>query len=616
MINYKNFKETDIAIYLNFPFCHHPCSYCHYVENLKFGYKNIPYDYFLLVTKQLNEVCSKIKGKKVDSIYFGGGTPSLLNDAQLKTIEQIFKKNQITAGEISIEIHPAYCNFNYENNNFFTRYSLGVQSFSDETREFYRRLDYENNEIFKIVESCKKTKKINIDLIFSEKINLEEINLIEKLQPTSFTCYPNTKCRGEKRLLNVISTLQKVKSALSSYENVGKSTFIFVKKGEKTSNYAILEYEKLGNIFGIGNNSVSYVGDKSYLTIYEGNSFIVKERHRQPSRYINSIFGGLQSGIKKSKINEFLPDLLNCNCLYSVSNGFNISEKHQTLKDEELVYIPVAEYEYFIEYVSKKYSDYLDTFLCTIGFGDSNLDILKSVYNSELLLEGFELQDLSKLIKKNKALKKIETPDVYILVEGIDGSGKDTFVQYLCIELKKRFVYEDNESMISVTGQPNTSFSYGEYAKKFVEDISYDGTVSDVVNALSANRIESESYLMALKGIKILIRGIATDKATLEKVFGENEYNLGFGEKIKKWDYYLVIDVDEKIADERIEKRGIPRTWREKKEYLCFFRNFYQKFSSDNFMEKRIIENNSLFELKKAARLLADEIYANEFNRQ
>ncbi|MGP1490158.1 MAG: radical SAM protein [Treponema sp.] len=615
MIDYKNYKDSDIAIYLNFPFCHHACPYCHYIENLRFGYTSIPDEYFLLLTTQLNSICSKIENKKIDSIYFGGGTASLLTDKQLEIIASIFEEYQITSEEVSIEIHPAYCNFDYVNNLFFTRYSIGVQSFDEKTKKSYRRMNYKNENILNIVESCKNSKKINIDIVFSENIQIEEINFIEKLQPTTFTCYPNTKERGENRLLNILATLETVEKSLVSYNRLGKSPFIFVKKSEQPSRYAVLEYEKLGNIFGVGHNSISYVGDKSYLTLYENQTFFVKERTQYSSRYLHSIFEGLQSGVRKSVLEKFLPDLLNHHFLFSISNNFDISEKHQRIKNEELIYIPVSEYIRFSEYAFEKYPEYVNSFLCTIGYGDSNFETIRHVYNSYLLLNKEELDQLSRLITRNRPLRKIKTPNLYVLVEGIDGSGKDTFVQYLCAELKKRFIYKQGESMISITGQPNTAFAYGKYAKEFVENISYTGSISDVVNALSVNRIESEIYLKSLNGIKILIRGIATDKATLEQVFGKNDFDLGVGKVIQKFHYFIVVDVEPEVADVRIEKRGIPRTWREQKEYLSYFRKFYLNFNSEFFNSKIIIKNDSFSNLKKAAVNLAEEIYANEFNR-
>ena len=124
------FKSEYKAIYINIPFCKSPCSYCHYIDNIYFGYNYVPDNYIKILHRQLRDVLAKIKNSRLKSIYFGGGTPSLLNDIQINDIQKIFNEYDISAEEVSIEIHPKYCNFDYSQNNFFTRYSIGVQCFN------------------------------------------------------------------------------------------------------------------------------------------------------------------------------------------------------------------------------------------------------------------------------------------------------------------------------------------------------------------------------------------------------------------------------------------------------------------------------------------------------
>ena len=125
MIDLKKIKDENNAIYINFPFCKIPCSFCHYKENLKFGFTNIPLEYFELLMKQLEEVLSDIEGTRVSSIYLGGGTPSLITDKQCEKLFDLFRKYFVTADEVSMELHPGYCNFDFENTPFFNRYSIG-----------------------------------------------------------------------------------------------------------------------------------------------------------------------------------------------------------------------------------------------------------------------------------------------------------------------------------------------------------------------------------------------------------------------------------------------------------------------------------------------------------
>ena len=97
---------NNMALYLNFPFCKSCCSYCHYKNNIQFGYSSIPNSYFELILSQLDSVCTYFRGKHFKSIYFGGGTPSLLSNEQLCIIENTIKNALISCDEVSMELHP------------------------------------------------------------------------------------------------------------------------------------------------------------------------------------------------------------------------------------------------------------------------------------------------------------------------------------------------------------------------------------------------------------------------------------------------------------------------------------------------------------------------------
>ena len=117
-----------------------------------------------------------------------------------------------------------------------------------------------------------------------------------------------------------------------------------------------------------------------------------------------------------------------------------------------------------------------------------------------------------------------------------------------------------------------------------------------------------------MQGICIVIRGLVTDLATVYHAFPDDDTEPGTGNIA--WNYYIVIDVDVDVADKRIEKRGIPRTWRESPEYLSYFRDFYLRFESPAFAKKIVLENTSFAALQYAAERLANEIYAEEYSKQ
>ena len=617
MVNYASLQNEPTALYLNFPFCKHPCTYCHYIKNLSFGHCSIPDEYISTIIIQLKHVLGCFMGKCLESIYLGGGTPSLLTDYQIEKIHDVFKQYHITSKEVSIEIHPGMCNFDYLDNNFFTRYSLGVQSFDKKTIDSYCRNSYTIDSVTNIVEQVRKgnsLKVINIDLIFDLVLQKNDFDCINQLNPETVTLYPNTRGRGIQRFSAVNATLAFAKQHLPEYNQLGKSKFIFIKNGCSPSEYSKNEYEFNGNIIGIGHNSISYIRDKTYLCQYKNNTYQFVERTNWGSRYLNSLLMGISTGVLVSSVQMCMPEIIKSHFLRTVRFGKDISEKHTQLKDSELVYLPEDEYIRFYEYVLSSYGEsYAKTFLRAVGFGDDNYNVIEYYFNRKIMLENAEFESLRSKIPGNPLhLEKIKLPQLKILVEGIDGSGKDTFVDLFVHELRKRFLYDSN-CRISVMGQPDSSLADGTEAKKFVEDIRYTGDANHVQHVLSNNRLASEQRIISNQGITILIRGLVTDKATFEFVFGTNQ-NLGEGHVISKWDKYIVVTVDPKIADTRIEHRAIPRTWREHTDRLEYFDNYYKQYSSPVFNEKIIVENTDLDKLKKIAQEMADDIYAKQFN--
>lgn len=604
MIDYKEISGEKAAIYLNFPFCRLPCSYCHYVDNLQFGYDRIPDDYVNNIVKQLKDILLELNGKTLESIYFGGGTPSLLNDNQLEIIMEQFAIHNVKANEISIEIHPGMCNFDYVNNSFFTRYSIGVQTVCKELAIDYRRTSYDKAKLIELVSNIRNAKKrkiINFDFVFEEKLSLDEIEFVNALEPETVTFYPNTQGKGSERLRNVLITLESVKNSLIGYETLGKSKFIYIKKGCTQSRYSKLEYEEYGNIIGVGHNSVSYIGDNSYLCLYDGDNIkIINRNQKKGNRLLSALLMGMATGVKKSYIFNIMPDVYDKHFLYTINSETDVCDKHIEVLDDELVYLPENEYIRFCEYLLDNYSElYQHIFVSAICYGDSNINVARQVYNTEFI----DYKSGNSVIKT-----KTKAPNIKILVEGIDGSGKDTFVRFLVNELKKYYYY-DNNSRISVTGQPNSKFEMGKVAKKFIEELDLDMDKETVAIALRNNRYASEKEISNLPGIVILIRGLVTDEATFAYRFGEKTY-LGEGKYVSKWDKYIVVDIDVEKANSQIESRGIERTWREYPEHLDYFRKYYLAYENDIFLSKEIIHNNgSIEELKAKAIDLAERIY-------
>ena len=157
------------AIYIHIPFCISKCKYCDFFSvPTKNGISD------LYITSLCNEIKYRIKKyniKEVDSIYIGGGTPSLLSQSQLQRIFDTIRENTIILEdcEITIESNPddiskdliksfEHCGIN--------RISLGLQSFSDSALCYVsRRATSEINvQALDIIKENWK-KDLSVDLI-------------------------------------------------------------------------------------------------------------------------------------------------------------------------------------------------------------------------------------------------------------------------------------------------------------------------------------------------------------------------------------------------------------------------------------------------------------------
>jgi len=156
------------GIYIHIPFCRSKCAYC---------------SFFSVVTKQhSDEVLSSIvkeltlqrrflQDEKVETIYFGGGTPSILKAEQLFMIlDAVYSNFSVeNKSEITIEINPDDATFDYLSvlSKKFNRLSIGIQSFVEEDLSLLGRKHNTKHANQAILNARKAGfTNINIDLIF------------------------------------------------------------------------------------------------------------------------------------------------------------------------------------------------------------------------------------------------------------------------------------------------------------------------------------------------------------------------------------------------------------------------------------------------------------------
>jgi oxygen-independent coproporphyrinogen-3 oxidase len=162
------------GIYIHIPFCKQACHYCdfHFSTSLKLKSN--------LVEAILTEIDLRIpylKDKNIETIYFGGGTPSLLSEKELfLIIEKLYKTYNVSShAEITLEANPDDLNIDKlkELKRLeINRLSIGLQSFNDEELIWMNRAHTAAESEASVKRSQDKGfENISIDLIYGSKFS-------------------------------------------------------------------------------------------------------------------------------------------------------------------------------------------------------------------------------------------------------------------------------------------------------------------------------------------------------------------------------------------------------------------------------------------------------------
>ncbi|MDG4813580.1 radical SAM family heme chaperone HemW [Hydrogenovibrio sp. 3SP14C1] len=167
-----NFTQpVPLSLYVHYPWCIQKCPYC------DFNSHTLGQDqekmYIQALVRQLEQTLPDVWGRPIQSIFFGGGTPSLMSEAGLDTF---LSQARALLGfqpdiEITLEANPGtvdfekFAGFRQAGVN---RLSMGVQSFDDEKLHALGRI-HSSDEAYQAVEAAKSAgfDNFNLDLMFA-----------------------------------------------------------------------------------------------------------------------------------------------------------------------------------------------------------------------------------------------------------------------------------------------------------------------------------------------------------------------------------------------------------------------------------------------------------------
>jgi len=131
-----------LHLYLHIPFCRQACNYCdfHFSTNLTLKTTVVE-----SICKEIDLQANYLKNKRLETIYFGGGTPSLLSLNELNDIFETIKKYYIFADDIEITMEANPDDITRDRLTIlerfgFNRLSIGIQSFDDNHLKYLNRI--------------------------------------------------------------------------------------------------------------------------------------------------------------------------------------------------------------------------------------------------------------------------------------------------------------------------------------------------------------------------------------------------------------------------------------------------------------------------------------------
>lgn len=185
------------GIYIHVPFCGYACSYCDFYFTTHLKFKD---QYLKAITKEIELSKSYLQGEPIETIYFGGGTPSKLSPQELDAILLSLAKHHsiVSNPEITLEANPDDINAEIVNDYKsigVNRFSMGVQTFHQHELDILGR-KHTVGQAIKAIDVLRKAdlNNFNLDLIYGMPNSTQKsweysLNQMLEIEPNHISAY-------------------------------------------------------------------------------------------------------------------------------------------------------------------------------------------------------------------------------------------------------------------------------------------------------------------------------------------------------------------------------------------------------------------------------------------
>lgn len=371
--------KQNLALYIHWPFCLSLCPYCDFNSHIASSIDHSAWTQAYI--KELNHYKDYLKDKNISSIFFGGGTPSLMDPSIPKAIiEHIGEISNLKDSEITLEANPTsseYSKFEDFRKSGINRISVGIQSFIDAD---LKKLGREHNvlEAREAIKWAKETfPRYSFDIIYTRMGQIlqgwkDELAQIMELASGHISLYQLTiekatpfysaHKKGKIILPENDIAADMYQHSLDYLRSLGYNRYEisnFAETGQECKHN--LAYWNYDNYLGIGPGAHSRIS-------FDGKSVTALMNYHKPNKWIGSLDENispiqsqttlnnselveeimmmglrLEKGIDSSKLDKYLglefDDILNFDELGKFIDGGFISYKnnHLALTDNGMI---------------------------------------------------------------------------------------------------------------------------------------------------------------------------------------------------------------------------------------------------------------------------------------
>ena len=282
-----------LGLYIHIPFCVTKCKYCDF-NSFKIDL-NEKIKYLNYLGEEMKLYKEEIKNREIDSVFVGGGTPSILNENEINILFEKIKENfNIKSNaEITMECNPGTLTLNklkVMKKSGVNRLSIGLQAVQNHHLKYIGRI-HTFEEFEKNYHDAKQMgfDNINIDLMYalpnqSREDWMESLEKVVKLNPTHISAYSlileeNTELfkmyeRDEFNLLDENTDIEMYEYTINYLKSHGYNQY-------EISNYAKDNFECKHNVLywkceeyvGIGASASGYFNGIRYNNICELDNY-------------------------------------------------------------------------------------------------------------------------------------------------------------------------------------------------------------------------------------------------------------------------------------------------------------------------------------------------------